>query len=49
VGLAGLAPPPPPPRAADNAAALRMHAGAALAERADCAPAHVPTCRFARV
>lgn len=51
VGLEGLAP-PPLPRVAHTAAALRsavpsMHAGAALAEHAECAPMQAQ-CRFAR-
>lgn len=43
VSLASMMPPLP-------TKSLRMHAGAALAEHADCAPAHAHApCRFARV
>ena len=51
VGLEGMAPQSPSPRVAAAAHALRMHAGAALAEHADGAPAPMQAvqCRFARV
>ena len=51
VGLEGIAPQSPSPRVAAAAHALRMHAGAALAEHADGAPAPMQAvqCRFARV